>query len=492
MTASLAAAALLAGCAKVTTDSPEITTDSMIDFDLGYVATKGQISTQEFLTNGTSVQVYDYLSFPKASEEETYLNDEVVYNSSESKWKLKSGKQYAWTRSGTHKFFGWITKDAKGNLTPANLWSSPTISYSGKVLTLPSKSLDFTSTAQVDFLYSDIVSRTMSNSTLDDHSPVQLKMKHVFSAVSFGLNNQLQEDITLKSIKLQGIHNTGSATVDFTGVSTQLNYSTFTGALGREWSDATGVVLKAKTRKPDAFNLSSSARDVRMMWPLTWDKDLYPGVMGTAWGYDADGNLINNTTSPLIYVRYILKGKEHYVPVALTEGLDWTPGVNVHYDIIFTERQIIVTATVNPWDYNEQNIDYESEIVSIVKGLEADQSYGHCTVSGTTVTFTDGLHVRSTFALSTPVGGSWMVELSGKDSDAFELYAKTDQDPVSIVSGTVGSVAEFYIRPKKLLSNGKYETKVKVTVKTASGRFVNADNVVQEGTHNLTYTYIKQ
>lgn len=481
----LASAVLLGGCNKTTSDEPAVPEEN-ITFSPAAVETKGMISSSEFKTEGTSVKILDVLSFNGAEEE--YLNDTISYKS--SAWPLKSGKSYAWTRTGTHRFFGWLAKDAVTGLTPTDLWTSG-ITYADKVLTIPSVSTDFTSSAQFDMLYSDVILRTMTNSSTDDHSTVTPRMQHLFSAVSFGISNQLKDPVTLKEIRIQGIKNTGSATIIFSGSATAVKYSAFTGSLSRSWSRAEGIIIPSKTEVADAFDPEATQRNIRLMWPLSWD-DLDPGILGTDYGFDSSGNMIGNTTSPLIYITYVINNVEHTSPVPLTENLDWTPGMSVRYEIVFADKQVLVTAKVSPWDYQENDIDYESETVSISSGcaLDIDATYGHCTKVGTEVTFTDGLHVRSNFTLATPTGGTWIVELAGTNAEAFELFDSPTGSAVATVSGAIGSKAEFYIKPKSGLENGTYICKIKVTAVTMSGRYVNADAVVQAGDHALTYIHI--
>ena len=166
--------------------------------------TKALIESEDaFLTDGNRIQVYSYANGGY------YFSDMIgpdVQGSpaamgTDGVWPFVNGPQN-WT-SGTHRFYGWLTKDANSNLGPEDLFgntfncvtanknvSVAAFNTATQTLTIPTTTMSPTA-AQFDFMYSDIFTTEPIN------SPVQLKFSHLFSAISFGLKNETSATVTL-------------------------------------------------------------------------------------------------------------------------------------------------------------------------------------------------------------------------------------------------------------------------------------------------------
>lgn len=116
---------------------------------------------------------------------------------------------YRWTKTGTHTFFGYLTKDPAGNSFAGT--ATMGTGENAKKLTISSFAM-LPTTTQFDFLYSDIIER---NAATGPHTPIPLEMRHLFTALSVNIVNETVAPINNVSISLTGVHPTQSATIDW-------------------------------------------------------------------------------------------------------------------------------------------------------------------------------------------------------------------------------------------------------------------------------------
>ena len=173
---------------------------------------------------------------------------------------------YRWTKTGTHTFFGYLTKDPAGNtFTGATM--------NGKVLSISERALTPATTPQFDFLYSDIVKR---NAATGPYTAIPLSMSHLFTALAVDVVNETgAETITNVSVKFTGVHPTQSATIDWSETDNTKTYPivTYTPALadqtianGAEMviGSLSSVALSTEEAPVTAHLLDG---EYRLLWP---------------------------------------------------------------------------------------------------------------------------------------------------------------------------------------------------------------------------------
>lgn len=209
-------------------------TDDVIGLGISNVQTKGLIADGEgtgltALDDAyTRIRVFDFMTAGTPSTTVQYIDDVIKWkNAQTDPWDYVNGGPYRWTKTGTHKFFGYLTVAPGG--TAFATANAPAWAPDNQKLTVGSLEMTPAST-QFDFLYSGIISRTMNNSADDDHSYVKLQFNHLFTALGVALKtaDDIDEGVTIvvKKIKFTGLKTTRQAVIDFsddTDVSCELN-----------------------------------------------------------------------------------------------------------------------------------------------------------------------------------------------------------------------------------------------------------------------------
>ena len=487
-----AAAVLFTGCARVVIDDPSPvgpeTTGEVIDFGISVnPGTKGMINENNFNKIDNKLQVFDFLSYD--AKEVKYIDGEITAKDVESsiKWQFPDNKEYEWTRTGAHKFFGWFAFDANAYLKPFSIFGEdPAMDDTDKTLTLPSTgmlTMNF-STPQFDFLYSNVITRTMDGQT-SSHLPVDLEMNHLFSAISIGAENNIKSSITIDNVTVQGLYNTQSAVVDFSGDDTAVTYTK--GSTRGKLDITPNLTLENGATAANILTSDSQTTTPFLIWPqaasdLVAEKGSY--------GIDDDGECFTGGDSnPLIIVTYTQgSGEDTYtnvIPLPIPEGA-WEPGVHNHIDITFADKIVLASVKVMPWNYTENDIDFEEGSLSIHEGNTLTIQDANCSkdLANKTIYFSNTLPITCNFWLDTPKGATWMVSKLC-DVDAFEIIDG---------SGTIdGTQAEFKIRP---LATGDidrdYVLKLHFSVRLPDGRSVDADNPVLGTNMEYDYSFIIQ
>lgn len=487
-----AAAVLFSGCARVVIDRPDPegpeTTGDVIDFGIAVTSgTKGMINENDFNKAGNQLHVYDFLSYN--ANEVKYIDNTITATTVESaiKWQFPDNKEYEWTRTGAHKFFGWFAFDANSDLVPFSIFGEdPAMDDTEKILTIPSTgmlTMNF-STPQFDFLYSNVITRTMDGQT-SSHLPVDLEMDHLFSAISIGAENNIKSSITIDNVTIQGLYNTQSAVVDFSGDDTEVTYTK--GNTRGKLTITPNLTLANGATAANILTSDSQTTTPFLIWPQA-ASDLV--AENDSYGIGVDGKyFIKDESAPLIIVTYSQgTGEDAYtnvIPLPIPEGA-WEPGVHNHIDITFADKIVLARIKVMPWNYTENDVDFEEGSLSIHEGNTLTVQDANCSkdLVNKTVYFSNTLPITCNFWLDTPKGATWMVSKLC-DVDAFEIIDG---------SGTIdGSQAEFKIRP--LVSGDidrDYVLKLHFSVRLPDGRSVDADNPVLGTNMEYDYSFIIQ
>lgn len=494
------ALALAVSCSK---GNPELGNGS-ISISAGIVsaepATKAPLS-QADLTAGSTLKVYDILgtSFDRHIDGKTATKGTNVWAFAETyPWLIGEAPDL---EKADHNFFGWLTKD-KDNLTPAGLFGSePAIVANDPddgiyTMTLQ-KQMTLTS-SQFDFCYSNLVQRSK---TSNNYSVVPLQLSHLFTCFGISARNYTSKDVTIKSVKLQGLVNNKTAEIVY-DVNTGESAVTYTASSSspKSWSnDATAIELVGSnillhadgTGDSQVANIITHANGgskpttspvYYMMWPQT-DAEMDNTVAsdGDNWTY-GQGEAV-------IVVTYSTFGSSSdiVVPLALRpaslDGDGWDAGTKHCIELSFTERFLELKATARPWDYTEPDIDYTASVSASTAGA---LNFSGCLFgegdNADCIYFKNGNPITGYFKLDSPLDATWMISKVG-DFDVFEIdnrYLGEPGDGVEFNYGTIdGNTAYFTIYPKITDPQRDYSITLTFAVRIATGNVINVDDLVQ-------------
>lgn len=475
----LLSAGLLVSCSKGSgidepvvpqPQEPETPTAKLPNITFGKPATKAMLNDADLKEVGSKIQVYDLLTGYTGTTIEgwnpatdPYINEEIIYNGVEV-WKYASDGIYPWTANGTHTFFGYLTYDKKSDLP---IPVTPTLS--GNTLSVPAITFTPAST-QFDFLYSDAVVR---NAAEKNYSVVPLVLKHLFTALSVEVESKTDTKVRLHSIDFEGLKNKNSATITFAAPSVvALGTPSVSGSFFPTMS--TYVELE----EDDSYDAltqqkNPSSRTFFLLWPQSID-DVAPTNLETDPARIADG-YTHLSTDSLIVINYEMEvagtWESHSTRIKLPK-MAWEAGKKTHFIIQFSDKLIQLTTKVLPWDYNEYDVDYSEGTVVVPTGLKFDAST--CSVSGNVATVVSGKNPVGTFTIMAPVGGTWMVGMTG-DTEYFTISPTSGTiDPHGSESGRV----TLTVTPNLGLARPTdKQIRLKFTV-TANGREIDAQSEI--------------
>ena len=178
-----------------------------------------------------------------------------------------------------------------------------------------------------------------------------------------------------------------------------------------------------------------------------------------------------------MYVSYTVDGVPFTKRINFDNTLAWEAGKKYHYDIIFADKMVKLKCVVNPWDYVSEDINFENQTVSVKEGstLSWDASVSDVDVNNKKVAIKDNKPAVGTFTLDTPKGGRWFAYLSG-DVDAFKIIDG---------EGPVGTPARIQVQPVVDSPLRDYVVKVHFIVRTADGKTLDADSVLQPDIYSI-------
>ena len=456
-------------------------------------------------TANTTMCIYGYKdNTPLANNkgDKALVGKTLMYNG--TSWGVVDGSgnpiTYYWEGNGTYRFFSWLTKDASSGGDGLNNPFTTDYSTENSELTV-SKVID--KNHQFDFLYSEVDARTMTSENFNTEKarPVSMDMKHLLTAFSIGAENTTDETVTINKVQVQGLHDNGSAVIDYSGDAVSVNLTTSINGY-----DADAVDEKTQNNKPvfvfyegsydlttenkkvaDIFLPSSSVANYYMIWPQ--DKD---AVAPTNRLYGVPNRNFAASDS-LIYVEYTMGGKIHKRRMKFPSNLNWDAGKKYHFDILFADQLVQLNTTVKDWTYTSATVDFAENTVSVMDHQRINRGWNE-TVSvvnhtNKTVTVKQDQPIEATFAISTPTGARWRVSMEG-DIDAFEI--SDDKFPYNDKEGLVGVESHIMLTPIITNPDRDYKVKLKFVVITADGKTIAIDSRLQDSDGNPSTNDIYQ
>lgn len=458
-----AAAALLAvlGCTKnePNTNGRLIT---MTAHEAG--ATKALLDADSFMAEGNQIVVYDYYTAPNGVQNPNpatgYYIPGVTAQSTGATdagtvWPFLGDTRYEWTDAGTHKFFGWMVKDNNENpeLTASGFFGEGfEFDDEEHILTIPTTTLS-QGGAQFDFMYSNIEPREPATEGFD---PVSLEFNHLFTAFKVTAANNSSNDVWLKSISINNLKNTRSATIDYDDAEPVVTYTIPDGESDDfEYNVSDEGTEGMLMTKGQVYNVSPEAYQI--MWPHTRD-DFSDTEVVLEYKYkepSAESALDGETT------------------IQLKDLFAWESGKKNNLGLMFKDKEISLTCKVEPWTVVEETIDFTDQItvsnpLTWVPNSVESVNYDN----GEVVLYTDSYSVAvCNFRIDTPAGATWTASLIPVEgySDAFKILDNTKY-------GAVGVDSEVHIQVTNMAPIApKHVVLLRITVQTADGRTIVAD-----------------
>lgn len=456
--------------------SEGLTKSSLKNGTFNPTGTKALLDETTFKTPGNRIQIYDFVTSGGATTKhvDDKIGPELDSNSplhtSGYTWPFVNGP-HQWC-PGEHKFFGWLAKDA--NMTASNtpetfFGSGFTFDEATHVLTIPQ--VTFTKdTPQFDFMYSDV------NVTEPTNAAVALKFYHLFTAVSIGVENSTSSFIDIEDFRIEGIPCKRSATIGFNGSDAAGTYQA--NVTYSEWADGvtftrgldSGIsvpyTVSPKNLRSNIFN-GSTTQQFMMLWPVE-ATHLHSTDKTTT-----NEGVVTYPTTWKMYIKYKADNQTYEKRINFP-NTSWEAGKKYHLTIVFADKMVELRTEVKPWEYEDQTIDYTNEGVSMSAGgtLSWDRTVSSVDDDAKMVSIVNAQPAKAMFTIQTPVGGSWIVSLTG-DVNAFE---------VSPATGIIDSqTATIHVRPLVSSPTRDYKVQLKFTVRRSDGRMIAADNMIQGG-----------
>lgn len=467
----------IVGCSKdrpVVTDSPDISFGMHISDATG---TKALLESGDLLTDGTQVKVYGFrgedIIGHTTTPGTTKLNEgQTLQYGTSTGWTFinNNNEKYQWSNVKDHKFFGWLTKDAKSNIE-AGAFFGTGFAFSGNVLSIPAKTLGL-NTSNFDFAYSEIVNREAASA---DYSTVELQLQHLFSSFSLSARNYAKVPVTVKSIEIHGLKDGKSASIDYSNSSADCTYDASSASyFNPAIFSGTLSLSKAGDGGDSKANVVVTPSDTPAYF-LVWPQDNL-----TYSGYD-------NVNKPYLKIVYN-QGEGDITAYAAIPNDDgkWAAGVRYEMELSFKDREIDLGFKAASWDKMEPVIDYDGAVTVTQKLQLATEFFNNCTLSpnfGTdkTAYFKPGLPIILEFAIGSPENATWIV---GKklDWDAFDVYnypdgARTSPDEIVTAEGVVdGNTVRIAIDPPtKDLQKTEFSLELTFSVRLNNGDMVSID-----------------
>lgn len=491
---------------KTTESSPQ----QYISIAVNSAETKsGVMSGSDINSGNVRVKIYDIV--------ETSLGTEVVMSGVTASpntpvWDLEAppapATGYTWIpipgEKDTHSFFAWMTQDKGGTSLALSIPGFDKVDAESDedtyVYTTGSLTMGLNA-GQYDFAYSNVIKRDLAATS--DYSPVDIRLKHLFTSFGIKAKNYDNGAITIHSVKLYGINNNATAKLTFeTAEGTGVVTPEISGKSSDWIGQSNGLELLSGdiNVSPGATvnnvitvtGKNTSATDAYyLMWPQTQSEMEYTIPK------DANDDPIMGEidyTKAILLVEYSSGGGPHITtPVALCpigKQQGWDAGSRHLIELAFTNKFLKLDVDVLDWNYEDEAISYTSTITAL-----SDLQFNSCTLGPETdeydargnhytcrnVYFTNGQPITCTFLIQTPINGTWMISKEGS-FDAFEVdnlpyAAKNDGEEYSY--GTIdGNSATVKIYPKIDDPQIDYTMNLSFAVRLSNGDVVSADDLI--------------
>lgn len=478
--ATLAAAMmiLVASCSKNEVIAPDDVRRDGISFSASGADTRALINRADLLTDGSKVKVRDDLfGFTgkldgvqkNAGDVTAYIDDAIVYGN--GGWSYESADAYyPWTKTGTHKFFGWLTYDAKSNLNlTALIPSGPELK--GDTLKVPSVSMT-PDKQQFDFLYSESIFRDAAK---DDRGAINLHLKHLFTAVGFKFVNRSSSDqISIKSVVFKMPH-TANARILFLAsnpdpeiIRENDSEDYFTATYSTPIVLDNAAAVSADPTRHSQYNPVDETYTDDNKFFLLW-----PAKASEIAPQNPDGT----QTNKLVEIVYSINGGDDVTAKLNFSSINLLPGAKHLFNFQFINKQVILAVSPIPWEYIEGNISFYDASVS---GTKLDVINYTPTAEGNVI-IDKATPATGTFNVMTPVGGRLTVGTSG-DTEYFKV--SLDHNDIN------SSNTQFTVTIAPVTTIGGSGTKriqLHFTVEAPNGRSISADSVIDPDKYQYVF-----
>ena len=427
----------------------------------------GENQDGPFYKDGNRLQIYDFVDNSTTPYIEDLIGPDVEGNTHgfSGVWPFVGGP-HEW-KPGTHKFFGWLHTDA--NFSPAMLaedFFSEGFAFAPatKTLSIGAKSMT-PDTPQFDFMYSNIIT------TEPQSSPVNLEFSHLFTAVSFGVVNGSESNVTIQEFRLEKILNKKSANIDFSGLSPKVTYTDGTENQYITIGNSRSYTVEAEDEISNIFDGSMNQKYL-MLWPLASGQIHSTKEINV--GEDENVEYEDYPEDYRMYIEYTFDDSDEVFKKRINfPDIDLVAGKKYHFDISFLDKTIELKTIVKDWVHDTQKIDYTNDAVSVGAALAWDETKSTLMVSESgekLVVIKNGQPAEAYFTFDAPLGGVWLISSSG-DIDAFRITPD---------SGEINK-STAHIRVVPLIEDPKREYKItlKFAVRRPDGRIIAADEMVQ-------------
>lgn len=470
-------------------------------------SSKGFLEADGLDVFGTRVKVFDWLTGFQgningtdytASDTFKYIDETVTYDGGTFWPYYNSSREYRWTRTGVHRFFGWLDYDKSYNngtglTTESFFGSSPLVdgnTSSPTFLTVTTPIYSFqTSSPQYDFCVSKGV--TLRDAADKNYSTVPMPMRHLFTAVSLCLRNASTNtnlQITDISTLYQGddiFPHKGYATIDYSSDNTNIApVYHVEGDVSKPFFNASAI--SGTTIVPDkTYDLltgadvtSGSGETYFMTWPLTKNQISPQDIIGQ----DIFGDPIYDPHDKVLALTYVANGGTPETVRVQFPYKDWKAGTRIRFVIEFTDKSIQMVSEVLPWDYNEMEMDFNGESLIVPDGgkmnIEGMESLGdNATIYLTTV----NPEITCKIFISSLQGASLVINKVGADPSYFTVEPST--------MTITGQQLSFVVKPSSLPTGGIERTiKLSFSVTLPSGREIDGDSEILGNDHNYTFS----
>lgn len=469
---------LVASCSKNEVIAPDDVRRDGISFSASGADTRALINRADLLTDGSKVKVHDDLfGFTgkldgvqkNAGDVTAYIDDAIVYGN--GGWSYETtDAYYPWTKTGTHKFFGWLTYDAKSNLNLTDLVpSAPELK--GDTLKVPSVSMT-PDKSQFDFLYSESIFRDAAK---DDRGAINLHLKHLFTAVGFKFVNRSSSDqISIKSVVFKMPH-TASARILFLASNPDPEIKRendsedyFTATYSTPIVLDNAAAVSADPTRHSQYNpVENTYKDDNVFF-LLW-----PARASEIAPQNPDGT----QTNELVEIVYSINGGEDVTARMNFTSFDLIPGRKHLFNFQFVNKQVILAVSPIPWDYVEGIVSFYDASVS---GTRLDVINYTPTTEGNVI-IDKATPATGTFNVMTPVGGRLTVGTSG-DTEYFKV--SLDHNDINSHDN------KFTVTIAPVTTIGGRGTKriqLHFTVEAPNGRSISADSVIDPDKYQYVF-----
>lgn len=469
-----------ASCSKNEVIAPYDVREDGISFSASGADTRALINRADLLTEGSEVKVHDDLfgftgkldGVQKNAEDVTaYIDDAIVYGN--GGWSYETADAYyPWTRNGTHKFFGWLTYDAKSDLSLTDLIpSAPELK--GDTLKLPSVSMT-PDKPQFDLLYSGSIFRDAAR---DERGSINLHLKHLFTAVGFKfLNMSSSDQISIKKVVFKMPH-TASADILFLDSDPNPDINRETDAEDYFYATySTPIVLdnvaavSADPTKHSQYNPVEETytydNEFFLLWPVHADKI-------------APENPDGEQTNELVEIVYSINGGEDVTANLNFSSINLLPGAKHLFNFQFINKQVVLGVKSIPWDYIEGSVSfYDASVSGSYIVLE---NYTQSEDNPNNKIIDKASPATGTFNLMTPIGGRLTVGTSG-DTEYFKVSLDHNDISYSNTQFTVTIAAVTTIG-----GSGTKSIRLHFTVEAPNGRSISADSVIDPDKYQYVF-----